>query len=67
LTVLPVRSPLVEEANQVLQEGVPDAAWLRERAVSIVYSEKRTSNPELVQVHDRVYVLPAGEVCAAGG
>ena len=67
LTVLPVRSPLVEEANQVLHEGVPDAAWLRERGVSIVYSERPASNPELVQVHDRVYVLPTGEVCAAGG
>jgi hypothetical protein len=67
LTVLPVRSPLVEEANQVLQEGVPDAAWLRERGVSIVYSERPASNPELVRLRERVYVLPPGEICAAGG
>jgi hypothetical protein len=67
LTVLPVRSPLVEEATQVLQEGVPDAAWLRERGVSIVYNERPTPNPELVELRDRVYVLPPGEICAAEG
>jgi hypothetical protein len=67
LTVLPVRSPLVEEANQVLQEGVPDAAWLRERGVSIVYSERPTPNPELVRLRERVYVLPPGEICTAEG
>ncbi len=67
LTVLPLRSPRVEEASQVLQDGVPDADWLRERGVTIVYSEKPARNRELVEVHDRVYVLPPAEVCTAGG
>jgi hypothetical protein len=63
LTAYPVRPPAVDEARQVLQDGVPDAAWLREHGLSIVYSTKSLSNPELVRVHDRVYVLPAAEVC----
>jgi hypothetical protein len=64
-TAAPVRPPEVEEAKLVLRDGVPDADWLRERGVSIVYSTRRVENPELVQVHDRVYVLPRNEVCAA--
>jgi hypothetical protein len=63
----PVQSPRVQEANQVLQEGLPDAAWLRERGMSIVYSQRPLQDPELVPVHDRVYVLPPDEVCSAGG
>ncbi len=64
-TAAPVRPPEVEEAKLVLRDGVPDADWLRERGVSIVYSTRRVENSELVQVHDRVYVLPGNEVCAA--
>jgi hypothetical protein len=63
LTAYPVRPPAVDEARQVLREGVPDAAWLREHGLSIVYSTRPLSNSELVQVHDRVYVLPSAEVC----
>ncbi|MCJ7509558.1 MAG: hypothetical protein MUP14_01535, partial [Dehalococcoidia bacterium] len=66
LTVYPVRPPAVDEARQVLREGVPDAAWLREHGLSIVYSTRALSNAELVQVHDGVYVLPAAEVCKGG-
>ena len=66
LTVYPVRPPAVDEARQVLRDGVPDAAWLREHGLSIVYSTRPLSNAELVQVHDRVYVLPAAEVCKGG-
>ena len=63
LTAYPVRPPAVDEARQVLRDGVPDAAWLREHGLSIVYSTRPLSNAELVRVHDRVYVLPAAEVC----
>jgi hypothetical protein len=64
-TAAPVRPAEVDEAKQVLHDGVPDADWLRERGVSMVYSTRRVENSELVQVHDRVYVLPETEVCAA--
>jgi len=64
-TAAPVRPAEVEEAKLVLRDGVPDADWLREHGVSIVYTTRRVENPELVQVHDRVYVLPEAEVCAA--
>jgi hypothetical protein len=63
-TTAPVRPQRLDEARLVLHEGVPDADWLRERGVSIVYSTGRVESPELVQVHDRVYVLPEAEVCA---
>jgi hypothetical protein len=53
----------VDEAKEVLRDGVPDADWLREHGVSIVYTTRRVENPELVKVHDRVYVLPEAEVC----
>jgi hypothetical protein len=66
-TSAPVQSPRVQEATQVLQEGLQDAVWLRERGMSIVYSQRPLQNPELVPVHDRVYVLPADEVCGADG
>jgi len=65
-TAAPVRPAEVDEAKLVLRDGVPDADWLRERGVSIVYTTRRVENPELVKVHDRVYVLPETEVCAAG-
>ncbi len=64
-TAAPVRPPKVDEAKLVLRDGVPDADWLREHGVSIVYSTRRVENSELVQVHSRVYVLPESEVCAA--
>ena len=63
-TAAPVRPAEVDEAKLVLRDGVPDADWLRERGVSIVYTTRRVENPELVKVHDRVYVLPETEVCA---
>jgi hypothetical protein len=63
-TAAPVRPQRLDEARLVLKEGVPDADWLRERGVSIVYSAGHIESPELVQVHDRVYVLPDAEVCA---
>ena len=63
-TTAPVRPQRLDEARLVLKEGVPDADWLRERGVSIVYSTGRIESPELVKVHDRVYVLPDAEVCA---
>jgi hypothetical protein len=66
-TAAPVRPPKVDEAKSVLRDGVPDADWLREHGVSIVYSTRRVENPELVQVHDRVYVLPESEVCGGDG
>jgi hypothetical protein len=59
-----VRPQRLDDARLALKEGVPDADWLRERGVSIVYSAGRIESPELVQVHDRVYVLPDAEVCA---
>ena len=65
LTVQPVRPPAVDEARETLRDGVPDAAWLRERGLSMVYSTRPVSNPELVQVRDRVYVLPSAEACTA--
>jgi hypothetical protein len=64
LTAYPVRPPAVDEARQVLREGVPDAGWLREHGLSIVYSTRPLANSELVKVRDRVYVLPPAEVCA---
>jgi hypothetical protein len=64
-TAAPVRPVQVDEAKLVLRDGVPDADWLREHDVSIVYSTRGVENPELVKVHDRVYVLPESEVCAA--
>jgi hypothetical protein len=63
-TTAPVRPQRLDEARLVLKEGVPDADWLREHGVSIVYTTGRVESPELVQVHDRVYVLPNAEVCA---
>jgi len=63
----PVRPTEVDEAKDVLADGVPDADWLREHGVSMVYSMRSLENPELVKVHDRVYVLPEAEVCAAEG
>ena len=63
-TTAPVRPARLDEARLVLKEGVPDADWLREHGVSIVYSTGRVESPELVKVHDRVYVLPDSEVCA---
>ncbi len=65
-TAAPVRPAEVDEAKEVLRDGVPDADWLREHGVSIVYTTRRVENPELVKVHDRVYVLPEAEVCAIG-
>jgi hypothetical protein len=62
-TAAPVSPPRLDEAKLVLQDGVPDADWLRERGLSIVYSTRGVENSELVQVHDRVYVLPETEVC----
>ncbi len=62
-----VKEPRVEEATQVLQDGGPDATWLRERGLSVVYSLKALEDPGLVAVHDRVYVLPPDEVCATSG
>jgi hypothetical protein len=66
-TAAPVRPPKVDEAKLVLRDGVPDADWLREHGVSIVYSMRPVENSELVQVHRRVYVLPEAEVCRPGG
>jgi len=66
-TAAPVRPTEVAEAKDVLADGVPDADWLREHGVSMVYSMRSLENPELVKVHDRVYVLPEAEVCAAEG
>ncbi len=66
-TSAPVQSHRVQEARQVLQGGLPDAAWLRERAMSIVYSQQPLEDPELVPVHDRVYVVPADKACGADG
>jgi hypothetical protein len=63
-TAAPVRPQRLDEARAVLKEGVPDADWLRERGVSIVYSTGRIESSELIHVHDRVYVLPDAEVCA---
>ena len=63
-TAAPVRPPRLDEARLVLKEGVPDADWLREHGVSIVYSTGRVESPELVKVHERVYVLPDSEVCS---
>jgi len=54
-----------ESKPSSVHDGVPDANWLRERDMSIVYSTRRLENLELVQVHDRMYVLPETEVCAA--
>ena len=63
-TAAPVRPPRLDEARLELKEGVPDADWLRQHDVSIVYTTGRVESPELVKVHDRVYVLPDSEVCA---
>ena len=63
-TAAPVRPQRLDEARLVLKEGVPEADWLREHGVSIVYSTGRIESPELVKVHDRVYVLPDSQVCA---
>ena len=54
-----------ESKPSSVHDGIPDANWLRERDESFVYSTRWVENPELVQVHDRVYVLPETEVCAA--
>ena len=43
---------------------MPDADWLREHGVSIVYKTGDVESLELVKVHERVYVLPDSEVCA---
>ena len=63
-TAAPVRPQRLDDARLALKEGVPDADWLRERGVNIVYTTGRVESPELVKVHDRVYVLPDAEVCA---
>jgi hypothetical protein len=63
-TAAPVRPPRLDEARLVLEEDVPDADWLREHGVSIVYKTGDVESPELVKVHERVYVLPDSEVCA---
>jgi hypothetical protein len=63
-TAAPVRPQRLDEARLVLKEGVPEADWLREHGVSIVYSTGRIESPELVKVHDRVYVLPDSQACA---
>jgi hypothetical protein len=63
-TTAPVRPQRLDDARLELQEGVPDADWLREHGVNIVYTTGRVESPELVKVHDRVYVLPEAEVCA---
>lgn len=63
LSPAPVRWPEVEEVRRILQEGVVDADWLRERGVSLVYMERPARSPELVQLRERVYVLPPVEVC----
>ena len=63
-TAAPVRPPRLDEARLVLEEDVPDADWLREHGVSIVYKTGDVESPELVKVHERVYVLPDSEVCS---
>ena len=63
-TSAPVRPQRLDDARLELKEGVPDADWLRENGVNIVYTTGRVESPELVKVHDRVYVLPEAEVCA---
>ena len=66
-TTAPVRPQRLDDARLELKEGVPDADWLRQHGVNIVYTTGRVESPELVKVHDRVYVLPDAEVCAPDG
>ena len=45
------------EASQFLEEGCLDTDFLRENEISIIYTEGECSNPDLVKVIDRVYLL----------
>ena len=47
-----------------VEEIVSDVRRCAEHGVSIVYSTGRVESPELVKVHERVYVLPDSEVCS---
>ena len=66
-TAAPVTEPRVQEATRALQDDLADTAWLDERDVSIVYSQRPLQDPDLIAVRERVYVLPPDEVCAGDG
>jgi len=46
-----------EEASRFLAEGCRDTAFLRENGITIVYTRGECHNPDLVEVHEGVYVL----------
>jgi hypothetical protein len=58
-TAAPVRPQRLDDAREALKEGVPDADWLRERGVSIVYTTGRVE-ARLVDATG----CGAGSVCA---
>ncbi len=49
--------PIDEEAAKFLEEGSSDTALLREKGISIVYTEEEVRNPDLVEVRKNVYLL----------
>ena len=52
-------SPTVEDqsASKFLTQGCRDTAFLRENGITIVYTQGECHNPDLVEVHEGVYVL----------
>ncbi len=46
------------EAKMYLDGGCTDTTLLRENGISVVYSENECLNPDLVEVNERVYLLP---------
>ena len=49
--------PEDEKANEFLDKGSQDTAFLRANGINIVYSRKPVSNPDLEKVSEFVYVL----------
>jgi len=53
--------PSDEKASKFLDGGCSDTTFLRENGISIVYTRKEVSNPDLIEVRENVYLLKRGE------
>jgi hypothetical protein len=45
-------------ASKFLTEGCRDTGFLKENGVSLIYTRQEVDNPDLVPVHEWVYLLP---------
>jgi len=46
-----------EKAYEILEDGCIDISFLRENAISIIYGQCDSDNPELIEIRNNIYVL----------